>query len=138
MLRRASSPRRSAELSGSDDPVVPDMRMPGEHDLLLPVSSADAIGSYLMVVSIVPVRLGPASVSVFFFFLFSVLDDTMELHIQLERVRVIVWVRNSRMIRHVTLSQEHTRCSPKERRAGRGSLLSHTCSLLQQPWGPRV
>lgn len=66
MLRRASSPRRSAELSGSDDPVVPDMRMPGEHDLLLPVSSADAIGSYLMVVSIVPVRLGPASVSVFF------------------------------------------------------------------------
>lgn len=64
--------------------------MPGEHDLLLPVSSADAIGSYLMVVSIVPVRLGPASVSVFFFFLFSVLDDTTELHIQLERVRVIV------------------------------------------------
>lgn len=63
--------------------------MPGEHDLLLPVSSADAIGSYLMVVSIVPVRLGPASVSVFFF-LFSVLDDTTELHIQLERVRVIV------------------------------------------------
>lgn len=62
--------------------------MSRENDFLLPVSSANATGSYLMMVFIVPVCLGPGSISVFF--LLFVMQDSMKLHIQLERVRMIM------------------------------------------------